>query len=103
MSLDDRYVRRLVRQARDFVLLANGHDLSASTPLTTIYHPEHWDRLGRLLAGEIDEDPVLGELVMMAGGDRAVLDRAIEICERTYADEIGIQTVELLRKAAKSP
>ena len=103
MTLDDRYVERLVRQARDFVLLANGREVGASTPLTTLYHPEHWDRLGRLLAGEIDEDPVLGELVMMAGGDRTVLERAIDICERTYSDDIGAQTVELLRRASKSP
>jgi hypothetical protein len=103
VSLGERYVQRLVRQARDFVLLANGQEVSASTPLTTIYHPDHWERLGRLIAGEIDEDPVLGELLMLAGGDRSVLEQAIDICERTYDDDIGRQTVELLRKAAKSP
>lgn len=103
MSLDERYIRRLVRQARDFVLLANGMEVSVSTPLTTIYHPDHWERLARLISGEIDEDPVLGELLMLAGGDRAVLERAIAICEEDYDDDIGRQTVELLRKAVKSP
>lgn len=103
MSLDERYIRRLVRQARDFVRLANGEEVSISTPLTTIYHPAHWERLARVLSGDIDEDPVLGELLMLAGGDRAVLEQAIEICERTYDDDTGRQTVELLRKAIKSP
>ncbi len=103
MTLPERYVERLVRQARDFVLLANGMEISASTPLTTIYHPDHWERLARLIAGEIDDDPVLGELLMLAEGDRAVLEHAVEICERTYDDDIGAQTVELLRKAAKAP
>ncbi|MFP5298630.1 MAG: hypothetical protein ACLGHL_06570 [Actinomycetota bacterium] len=103
MSLDDRYVSRLVRQARDFVLLANGIDIKVSTPLTTLYHPAHWERLARLINGDIDEDPVLGELLMLAGGDRTVLVRAIEMCESSYDDDIGRQTAELLRKAEKSP
>lgn len=103
MTLDDRYVHRLVRQARDFVLLANGKEIAISTPLTTIYHPAHWERLARLIQGEIDEDPVLGELLMLAGGDRAVLRRAIDICESIYDDDIGRQTADLLRKAEKSP
>jgi hypothetical protein len=103
MSLDDRYLTRLVRQARDFVLLANGQDIAVSTPLTTIYHPDHWERLARLINGDIDSDPVLGELLMLAGGDRSALERAIAICEESYDDDIGRQTVELLRKAIKSP